>query len=238
MSVIQNPLGILPTSDSPVIDFKGEKKFLRISFPDRTLNKDTTSINDTTQNVSVTLGEFIAFRTFGGKEELKNNLSAGKLSDTDKKKRLRFHLGLFLYSDAPQTSCRTISVIELKYYNLNLKYDGKPVNRDEGIKFIKEYIVKSMKSDIDKMIDYSLENDIDTLIKSNVKFLKDNFSNPSITNFNRFENEFLSERNRSTKIFKSFYEKYDVKKIIDIKKVVDVDEIIARLSTIDDRNIK
>ena len=31
MSANLNPSGIMPTSDSPVIDFKGDKKYLKIS---------------------------------------------------------------------------------------------------------------------------------------------------------------------------------------------------------------
>jgi hypothetical protein len=236
MSVNLNPSSILPSSDSPVIDFKGDKKYLKIAFAQRSLDSDTLGLLSDTPNATATLGEIIAFETFGNKQETKNVISNSKLtSNNDKKNRLKFHLGLFLYGDAPKKSSTTISVIELKYYYLNMKFDKKPISLSEGISFIKAYIIKSFKSDSEALLDYALESDFDALANNNVMFLKESFKNPTITNFNRFEKEFLSDRNPKLQHFKSFYEKYDISNIRNVKKIVDIKEIIARMQTIDDR---
>jgi hypothetical protein len=179
------------------------------------------------------MGEIIAFETFGGKSDIKNDISALKLNTNKDKKNIRTHLLLFLYADAPSTSCKTISGIELKYYCRKIMYEGKEITLAEGLNFIKNYIMRSFKSDDDMAFDYFLNNDMN--IDEDAMFLKDNFRNPTLSSFTRFEKEFLSDRNMKLKHFKSFYEKYDISKIRNLKKITSVNEILERMKSTDDR---
>jgi hypothetical protein len=196
-------------------------------------------VNDTA-SVTLHLGEFVAFRTFGGKNEIPNEQSIAKMSDREKRKSLKYHFGLFLYGDARNTSIQKLAVIELKNYYLGLisSFDNKVISLSEGERFIKEYIVKTMISDSDALLEHALEENYKVLGNEKVQFLKKSFRNPVLSNYSLFERTFLPERPTNAKIahFKEFRTFYDIKNIRGIKKVVDLDEIEARMKTKNDES--
>lgn len=233
MSII-NPSSIYPAADSPVVDFKKEKKYLKIVASQRVADKDVVGLINDKPKQEISLGEIIAFETFGNKTDLINEISVSKLDTNKSKKTIRKHLLLFLYADAPKTSSKTISGIELKYYCRKINFEGKEVSLAEGLAFIKNYIMKSFRENEEDIFDYFLESDFNIFDKKTPLFLKDNFKNPTLSSFTRFEKEFLSDRNMKLRHFKSFYEKYDISKIRNLKKIVDANEILERMKTLND----
>jgi hypothetical protein len=238
-----NPSKILPNiSGAKSVDKEGDirTKYFEVTFPLRSLNKDTLGLLSDKPSVTLSLGEFVAFRTFGGKIEIPNGQSITKMSDKEKRESLLYHFGIFLYGDAKNSSLQKIAIIELKNYYMQLRstYDNKIITLSEGKTFVRDYIVDSLVTSGEEMLNISLNENFNVFGKEKVKFLKDNFKNPVLSTYKRFEKTFLPENPTNTKIahFKEFRTFYNIKNIRNIKKVVELDEIEARMSSLNDES--
>jgi len=239
-----NPSKIVPnTSGAKSVDKEGDirTKYFEVTFPLRSLNKDTFGLLSDKPTVTLSLGEFVAFHTFSGKADIPNRQSVAKMTDKQKRETLLYHFGIFLYGDAKNSSLKKLAIIELKNYFLEplSKFDNRKVSKSEGMSFIKDYISKAlMAGNTDEIISFGLEKNFNVLFNEETVFLRDNFKNPTLSAYNRFEKAFLPEVPPNAKIahFKEFRTFYDIKNIRNLKKVVDLKEIIARMSSLNDES--
>lgn len=238
-----NPSNILPNvSGAKSVDKEGDirTKYFEVTFPLRSLNKDTIGLLNEKPSVTLSLGEFVAFRTFSGKADIPNRQSVAKMTDKQKRETLLYHFGIFLYGDAKNSSLKKLAIIELKNYFLEplSKFDNRKVSKSEGMSFIKDYISKALTGNTDETINFALEENFNALLSEKTVFLRDNFKNPTLSAYKRFERAFLPEVPQNAKIahFKEFRTFYDIKNIRNLKKVVDLEEIIARMSCLNDES--
>ena len=102
-----NPSKILPnTSGAKSVDKEGDirTKYFEVTFPLRSVSANSEGLLSVKPSVTLSLGEFVSFRTFGGKADLTNSQSIAKMSDKEKRQTLKYHFGVFLYGDAEITS--------------------------------------------------------------------------------------------------------------------------------------
>jgi hypothetical protein len=238
-----NPSKILPNiSGAKSVDKEGDirTKYFEVTFPLRSVSATSEGLLSDKPSVTLSLGEFVSFRTFGGKASLTNSQSIAKMSDKEKRQTLKYHFGIFLYGDAKNASLKKIAIIELKNYYMQLisTYDKKVITLAEGKDFIRDYIIKTLTASNNDMLDSVLFENMFTLAGTKPKFLRDNFKHPVLTTYKAFEKSFLPEIPPNPRVahFKEFRTFYNIQDIRNIKKVVDIEEIEARMNSINDES--
>jgi hypothetical protein len=188
----------------------GNTKVLKINFPKR-----TTSSGEMEE---LSLGEIMSFRYSTPANE--------KKLITPKEGKLLERLDIFLCADP---SKKMIQAVELKNYMLRLTTEnGKPISISEGLNFIKTYIIKMFK--VEQDVEYSLLKDPNTLGKD-ILIKKDNFKNPVISTYTRFEKTFFNGANQKQKNFESFIRTYEISRIRNIEKIVLTEDVLKEMQS-------
>jgi hypothetical protein len=188
----------------------GTTKVLKIKFPKRTTESGELE--------ELSLGEIMSFRYSTPANE--------KKLITPKEGKLLDRLDIFLYADP---SKKMIQAVELKNYMLRLTTEnGKPISISEGLNFIKTYI-KNMFN-VQEDVEYSLLNNPDTLGKD-LLVKKDNFKNPVMSTYTRFEKTFFKGANQKQKNFESFIRTYDISRIRNLEKIVLTEDVLEQMQS-------
>ena len=211
MSTDLNPSKIsMSYTDSRFKDKSGDIKILKIKFPSRA--------TESKELEEVSLGEFISFHYPAPASE--------KKLLTPKEGTLLDRLSVFLYADPAK---KMVKAIELKNYMLRLTDSaGKPISLSEGLNFVKNYIRLVFNQEQDVLT--SLLKDPSTIGKE-ILIEKNQFTNPVLSTYSRFEKTFLNDLNQKQKNFSSFIRTYDISRIRNLEKVILTEDVLKEMQS-------